>query len=318
MAKSVEPSRSISGPTHTPTTSWLIAVLATALLLFSLKASFGPQPVMAATSVFINEIHYDNVGVDAGEAIEIAGPAGTNLSGWSLVLYNGSGGAPYDTKALSGIIPNQQNGFGTLSFTYPSNGIQNGSPDGMALVNASNVVLQFLSYEGTFTAVGGPANGMLSVDIGVIENGSEPVGNSLRLTGSGQFYEDFIWNTTAPSSFGSINPGQNFGTGVSLSINDVSVTEGNSGTVTATFTVTLSASSHPAVTFDIATHDDTATTADNDYVAKTLTNQSIPDGTATYSFAVTVNGDTSFEPNETFLVNVTNVSGATLSDGTGV
>jgi uncharacterized protein len=311
-------SRSVCSTNHTSTTSWILAVFATALLLFSLKASLGPQPVMAATSVFINEIHYDNVGTDAGEAIEIAGPAGTNLTGWSLILYNGAGGAAYDTKPLSGTIPNQQNGFGTLSFTYPVNGIQNGSPDGMALVNASSAVVQFLSYEGTFTAVGGPANGMLSVDIGVSENGTEPVGNSLRLSGSGQFYEDFIWNSSAPNTFGSINTGQNFGAGVSLSINDVSVTEGNSGSVIATFTVTLSSSSHPTVTFDIATHDDTATTADNDYVAKTLTNQSILDGTATYSFAVTVNGDTSFEPNETFLVNVTNVSGGTISDGTGV
>jgi hypothetical protein len=38
----------------------------------------------------INEIHYDNVGTDAGEAVEIAGPAGTDLSGWKIVRYNGS------------------------------------------------------------------------------------------------------------------------------------------------------------------------------------------------------------------------------------
>ena len=46
---------------------------------------------------FINEFHYDNSGTDAGEAIEIAGPAGTNLTGWTLVLYNGTntpGAAP--------------------------------------------------------------------------------------------------------------------------------------------------------------------------------------------------------------------------------
>ncbi|MCB1799032.1 MAG: hypothetical protein KDI67_09155, partial [Gammaproteobacteria bacterium] len=58
--------------------------------------------VAQAAPVFINEIHYDNTGGDTGEAIEIAGPAGTNLSGASLVLYNGSGGAPYDTISLSG------------------------------------------------------------------------------------------------------------------------------------------------------------------------------------------------------------------------
>jgi predicted extracellular nuclease len=284
-----------------------------------MKAFLGPQQVAAATtSVFFNEIHYDNTGTDAGETFEVAGPAGTDLAGWSIVLYNGSGGAPYDTRTLSGIIPNQQNGFGTLSFPYPVNGIQNGSPDGMALVNPSNVVIQFLSYEGTFTAVGGPANGMLSVDIGKSEAGTEPVGQSLRLSGTGQFYEDFTWNSPAAATFGAVNTGQNFGTGVSLSINDVNVTEGNSGTVTASFTVTLSSSFHSGVTFDISTQDDTATTADNDYVAKTLLNQSIPNGSSTYLFEVTVNGDTTFEPNETFFVNVTNINGATASDETGV
>ena len=64
----------------------------------------------AATSVFINEIHYDNDGTDANEGIEIAGPATTNLSGWKLVLYNGGTGASYNQLDLTGIIPNQQDG----------------------------------------------------------------------------------------------------------------------------------------------------------------------------------------------------------------
>ena len=57
-----------------------------------------PAVVAQATTVFVNEIHYDNDGTDAGEAIEIAGPAGTDLSGWSLVLYNGNGGVVYNTN----------------------------------------------------------------------------------------------------------------------------------------------------------------------------------------------------------------------------
>jgi hypothetical protein len=164
----------------------------------------------AATPVFINEIHYDNVGTDSGEAIEIAGPAGTNLSGWSLVLYNGNGGASYNTKALSGVIADQSGtGFGTLSFSYPTDGIQNGSPDGIALVNGSTVV-QFLTYEGSFTAVGGPAAGKVGVDIGVAEN-SVPVGQSLQLKGNGNNYEDFTWNAAAANTFGAANTGQSFG-----------------------------------------------------------------------------------------------------------
>ena len=64
-------------------------VTITAAVLVVLAAAMRAA---AQTTVFINEIHYDNVGTDAGEAIEIAGPAGTDLTGWSVVLYNGSNG----------------------------------------------------------------------------------------------------------------------------------------------------------------------------------------------------------------------------------
>jgi predicted extracellular nuclease len=161
-------------------------------------------------AVFINEIHYDNDGTDAGEAIEIAGPAGTDLEGWSLVLYNGNGGAVYNTTSLSGVIPDQQNGYGTLSFSYPVNGIQNGSPDGLALVDNASVVVQFLSYEGIFTATGGPAVGLESVDIGVEEPSDTPAGYSLQLTGTGIVYSDFGWANVAENTFGSVNTDQLF------------------------------------------------------------------------------------------------------------
>jgi len=164
----------------------------------------------APTTVFINEIHYDNTSTDTGEAIEIAGPAGTDLTGWSVVLYNGATGATYNTTALSGVIPNQQNGFGTVVLNYPSNGIQNGSPDGIALVDSANGVVQFLSYEGSFIAVGGPANGMISVDIGVAEGSSTPVGDSLQLAGVGSLYSDFSWQPASASTFGAVNGGQTF------------------------------------------------------------------------------------------------------------
>ena len=54
---------------------------------------------------FINEIHYDNVGVDTGEAVEIAAAAGTDLTGWTLVFYNGFDGMVYRTEPLSGVVP---------------------------------------------------------------------------------------------------------------------------------------------------------------------------------------------------------------------
>ncbi|MEW5938178.1 MAG: ExeM/NucH family extracellular endonuclease [Chloroflexota bacterium] len=103
-----------------------------------------------------------------------------------------------------------------------------------------------------------------------------------------------------------------------LSIDDVTQNEGDSGTTTFTFTVSLSAPA-PAggVTFDIAAADNTATTADNDYVANSLTGQTIAEGNSAYTFNVTVNGDTTVEGNETFYVNVTNVTGANVTDAQG-
>jgi len=127
----------------------------------------GGGPVIASAQlpdVRFSEIHYDNTGTDAGEAIEISGPAGTDVSGWKLVLYNGNGGVPYGTPTtLSGTISNMCGGRGVIATLYPSNGIQNGgttaSPeaDGMALVDATGAVVEFLSYEGVMTATSGPA-----------------------------------------------------------------------------------------------------------------------------------------------------------------
>lgn len=290
-----------------------------ALLCLGITAS----RVDGTTPVFINEIHYDNTGTDANEFVEIAGPAGTNLAEYSIVLYNGANGAVYDTDALTGTIPNQQNGFGTVSLAYPSNGIQNGSPDGVALVH-NGVTVQFLSYEGTFVAVGGAANGQTSIDIGVTEDGGGAATASLRLTGTGTVYDDFAWASSAPATQGAVNQGQTFaGTPTaSISINDVSVTEGNSGsTVTASFTVTVSGA-HPAgVTFDIATDDGVGATAatagSGDYDARSLVAQTIPAGSSTFTFDVTVNGDANIESDEQFVVNLSAVAGATIADGQG-
>lgn len=94
--------------------------------------------------------------------------------------------------------------FATTVINYPSNGIQNGSPDGIALVCEGKVV-QFISYEGTFTGVGGAANGMTSTDIAVSQNGSEPLGSSLQFLGGGV---NGTWVAATTSSPGGLNAGQ--------------------------------------------------------------------------------------------------------------
>jgi hypothetical protein len=163
---------------------------------------------LASPVAWINEFHYDNTGTDTGEFIEIAGPAGLDLSNYSIELYNGSNGEVYDTQSLNGnVIPNQSNGIGTVIISYPTNGIENGSPDGIALID-SGTVLYFISYEGSFTATNGSAIGLTSTDIGVTEPGSTPVGQSLQLTGTGNQYSDFSWSGPSAESPGNINSGQ--------------------------------------------------------------------------------------------------------------
>jgi len=121
----------------------------------------------------------------------------------------------------------------------------------------------------------------------------------------------------------SVTPQGAGGGGPSLTINDVAQNEGSGGGTTAyTFTVSINTTTHGGITFDIATADGTAqddnpATEDNDYVANSLTGQTIPNGSDTYQFTVDVNADSTTEPNETFFVNVTNVTGATVGDGQG-
>lgn len=269
---------------------------------------------------WINEFHYDDAGADEGEFIEIAGRAGQSLLGYSVLLYNGTGGAVYNTVNLSGTFPDQENGFGTIRVAYPSNGIQNGAPDGIALVGPGGVI-EFLSYEGTFTAVGGAANGLTSTDVGVIESGTVD-GTSIARVGAGDSGDDFTWALAGDDTPGQVNTGQTLGvaTATRIAIDDVVVSEGDTGTRTATFTVTRSDNSS-AFTVDFATVDGTAT-AGADYVAANGTLDFSAGGALTQTIAVTVNGDVAFEPNETFTVDLANlavsVGQATLTDAQGI
>jgi hypothetical protein len=101
-----------------------------------------------------------------------------------------------------------------------------------------------------------------------------------------------------------------------ISIRDATVTEGDTGAVTATFTLTLSHASAVDVTVRYATVDGTAA-AGSDYQAASGT-LVIPAGQTTATVTVLVNGDRLGEPNETFLVNLSSPANAIVSDGQGV
>jgi hypothetical protein len=100
-----------------------------------------------------------------------------------------------------------------------------------------------------------------------------------------------------------------------LRIGDATVREGNTGAVATTFTVSLSAASTQTVTVAYATANGTAT-AGSDYRAASGTLAFAP-GETSRTVTVLVNGDRLGEPNETFFVNLSGATNATIADGQG-
>ncbi len=191
------------------------------------------------TGVFINELHYDNNGPDSNEGIEIAGPSGTDLTGWSIEAYDGNGGglsaiSVPNPAPLVGFIDDEGTGYGALWF--PIDDLDNG-PDGLALIDDAGTVVQFLCYEGLFTATAGTANGMTCTDIGISEPTSTGADDSLQLTGGPSFvYEEFTWAGPATNSHGVLNTGQV----MECSTEEVIFTDGFESSTTSAWSATVS------------------------------------------------------------------------------
>lgn len=173
-------------------------------------------PAPALAEVFINEVHYDDATAsgDVGERVEIVATAGESLSGYRIPLYNGatpSAAVAYDNDAVptGSLVACGGATVRIATLSYPTNGIQNGAPDGIALANASGALVQFISYEGGMTGSGGPAAGRNATDIGVSETAGTAAGTSLQLGGTGS-RSTMTWRTSQAQTFGACNVGQSF------------------------------------------------------------------------------------------------------------
>ncbi|MBW3538939.1 MAG: S8 family serine peptidase [Planctomycetes bacterium] len=134
--------------------------------------------------------------------------------------------------------------------------------------------------------------------------------------------ETFYVNLLNASAGASLGDPQGRGTiidddGPTISIDDVSVAEGTTGTTDFTFTVKLSTPSAFPVSISYATADRTGTLADADYVNISGTLEFAP-GDTVKTVVVAVNGDTAFEPDETFAVILSNPTHGTLADAEGI
>ena len=123
-----------------------VAIAAGGAITFSCTTTAPPPP--PGRTVVINEIDYDAVGADGGGFVELRnnGAAEVDLTGLALVLVNGGDGAEYARSALTGVLA--PGGYHVVEIEA-----QNGSPDGVALVDTgTGALLDALSYEGAITA----------------------------------------------------------------------------------------------------------------------------------------------------------------------
>ena len=100
--------------------------------------------------------------------------------------------------------------------------------------------------------------------------------------------------------------------GPTVTVNNVSVAEGNSGTAQANFGVTLSSPSGKLIQLTYSTADMSAT-AGSDYQAATNVILNIAAGSTSATISVAVNGDTAIEPDETFALNISNPVNAIIN-----
>src|SRR4029079_4215968 len=111
---------------------------------------------------------------------------------------------------------------------------------------------------------------------------------------------------------------QNDDTQPTISVNDVSHAEGNSGQTAYAFTISLSNPSYQTVTVSRQSQDGSATTADSDYTAIGAAAVTFTPGQTSQQVTVNANGDTKFEPDEAFNLKLTTPTNATIADDTGV
>lgn len=300
----------------------MLALVALFLLLFAAVLTNAKAVQAAPTELFFSEY--------------IEGSSNNK----ALEIYNGTG-APVDLGANGYNVQMYFNGSATAGLTINLTGtVANGDVFVLAQSSANATILAQADqtssagwFNGDDAVVLRKGTTVLDV-IGQIgfDPGTEwgtgltsTADNTLRRkpsiesgdsNGADSFDPSIEWDGFATDTFGGL--GCYSGTcPVTLIINDVSTGEGNSGTTTFNFTISLSGPAGAGgVTFDIATADNTAASP-SDFTAKSLTRQTIPEDSVSYAFDVLVNGDTDLESDETFLVNVSNVTGATVGDSQG-
>ncbi len=166
----------------------------TFLFAFILQVTFCQTP-------FISEINYDNPSTDNNEYVEVFYPTGIDPVNYVITRYNGFNGAVYTSPVQTGSTCSPVAGGQICIYTYASNGLQNGDPDGIALSTGSSLV-EFISYEGFFAGVGGIADGITSISAGFSDDGENPDQSLQRNSANGSWFKAILSNGILPIKLG--------------------------------------------------------------------------------------------------------------------
>ncbi|MEZ4738205.1 MAG: lamin tail domain-containing protein [Flavobacteriales bacterium] len=170
-------------------------------------------------TLVINEVDYDETGTDMNEFVEImnTGAVGIDLTGMKLILVNGSGDVPYGASpyVLNPVILAPGDLYVIGSATVPNvdqiawttNGLQNGSPDGLRLTTADDNIIDQMSYEGDMSTTegsgaGSDLGGAVGVSLSRIPNGTDTDDNSM----------DFVLTCSTPGAANTFPDADNDGT----------------------------------------------------------------------------------------------------------
>lgn len=296
-------------------------------LTFLLIAFSGTFPALAAGKVVISQVYGGGGNSGAtlkNDFIELfnAGDTAVSLTGWS-VQYGSSGGTSWTVTPLTGsiapggyyLIQEAPGSGGTVNLPTPdvtgSIAMASGAakvalsssttPFGTGACPSGPNLVDFVAYGGANCSEGSSTGATAAP---TLDNSHADFRLGGGCTDSDNNKTDFATPTASPNPRNSASP-----LNACISIADASQPEGNSGQTAFNFAVRLNINAPAPVTFTADTADVTAT-APSDYTALTGANFSIPAGSNAIDVTVQVNGDTLVEPDETFTVTLSGITGA--------
>jgi hypothetical protein len=256
-----------------------------------------------------------NTGVSGAPTTDERGVTRDSQPDIGAFEFGGSGSNPTSTPTLSindATVNEGNSGTTNAAFTVS-----------LSAASTQAITVSYGTANGTATAGSDytAVTGQLTFNAGET---SKTIGIPISGDPTVEPNETFFLNLSNPTN-ATISDGQGLGTirnddmaavPPTLAVNDVTINEGNSGTTNAVFTVSLSAPSTQAIQFNYATTNGTAT-AGSDYTSK-AGQLSFNPGEKTKTISIPVLGDTQSEPNETFSLNLSNPTNATIADGQGL